>query len=76
MKFRWMHKLYAKVFGYFWLPCPVCGEYFGGHEVTRETPSVQVGSRALLVCPKRECANEAISHNLAEWYKVPYWRRK
>lgn len=29
---RWLHKLYAKMFGYFWLPCPVCGKPFGGHE--------------------------------------------
>jgi hypothetical protein len=29
---RWMHKWYAKTFGYFWLPCPLCGRYSGGHE--------------------------------------------
>jgi C4-type Zn-finger protein len=29
---RWMHKAYAFAFGYFWLPCPVCGRMFGGHE--------------------------------------------
>lgn len=29
---RWFNKLYADVFGYFWLPCPRCGRYFGGHE--------------------------------------------
>lgn len=23
---------YANKHGYFWLPCPICGEYFGGHE--------------------------------------------
>lgn len=22
----------ARRFGFFWLPCPVCGEEFGGHE--------------------------------------------
>jgi len=30
---RWMHKLYASAAGYFWLPCPVCGRMFGGHEI-------------------------------------------
>jgi len=25
-------RLYAQMFGYFWLPCPVCGNYFGGQE--------------------------------------------
>ena len=29
---RLWHKLRAKLFGYFWLPCPICGEMFGGHE--------------------------------------------
>ncbi len=23
---------YAHRHGYFWLPCPICGKYFGGHE--------------------------------------------
>lgn len=27
----WNH-LYAKIFGYVWLRCPICGEMFGGHE--------------------------------------------
>ena len=29
---RFLHKLYANINGYFWLPCPICGEMFGGHE--------------------------------------------
>jgi len=29
---RILHKWYAKLNHYFWLPCPVCGRYFGGHE--------------------------------------------
>jgi hypothetical protein len=29
---RWVHRLYAHFFGYFWLPCPICGRPFGGHE--------------------------------------------
>ena len=32
MKFRLFNKWFAKFFGYFWLPCPLCGEMFGGHE--------------------------------------------
>lgn len=31
---RWLHRIYAAVFGYFWLPCPICGRCFGGHEHT------------------------------------------
>lgn len=32
MRFRRLHRLYAKTAGYFWLPCPLCGQEFGGHE--------------------------------------------
>jgi hypothetical protein len=29
---RWLNRLYARLMGYFWLPCPLCGRPFGGHE--------------------------------------------
>jgi hypothetical protein len=29
---RLYNQLYAFFNGYFWLPCPLCGKYFGGHE--------------------------------------------
>lgn len=29
---RWMHHLWAVMWGFFWLPCPVCTRPFGGHE--------------------------------------------
>lgn len=29
---RALQRAYARTFGYFWLPCPVCREPFGGHE--------------------------------------------
>ena len=29
---RWLQKIRAFLGGYFWRPCPLCGEYFGGHE--------------------------------------------
>ena len=29
---RSLQKLRAAVGGYFWLPCPICSENFGGHE--------------------------------------------
>ena len=73
---RWMHHLYANLFGYFWLPCPICHEYFGGHEVANiETISVPVGSRAYIVCPKEKCISEAISMNFSAWYKAPYYKK-
>ncbi len=33
-KIRWLSHFYAKITGYFWLACPICGYYFGGHECT------------------------------------------
>ncbi len=64
----WMPKIirhyYANVFGYFWLPCPICGDYFGGHEakavdfVEIEDPlggkNYKVG-----ICPNKICQEEA-----------------
>ena len=32
VKSRFLNWLYAFIFGYFWLPCPLCGKNFGGHE--------------------------------------------
>jgi hypothetical protein len=32
MRFRALHRLYAALRGYFWEPCPLCGQHFGGHE--------------------------------------------
>lgn len=29
---RFVHWVYAKLNGYFWMPCPRCGRGFGGHE--------------------------------------------
>ena len=32
MKRRLLNKVYARLRGHFWLPCPICGQMFGGHE--------------------------------------------
>jgi hypothetical protein len=29
---RALWKLHARFFGYFWLPCPICGYEFSGYE--------------------------------------------
>lgn len=29
---RCLNRAYAFLFGYFWLPCPLCGFHYGGHE--------------------------------------------
>lgn len=60
---RLLHRLYANLMGYFWLPCPRCGEFMGGHEwkhtgigVLTETPGLTKG-----VCNK--CAVEIQSRH-------------
>lgn len=52
---RWIHHVWARVFGWFWLPCPECSRPFGGHEVVRHGVSKYMpdGSH-LLVC--KHCA--------------------
>lgn len=32
MKHRGLNKLFARLRGHFWIPCPACGREFGGHE--------------------------------------------
>ena len=48
----------AKWFGYFWIPCSVCGEYFAGFEWL-EGHTIQRGCEGEGVCYKLECKNEA-----------------
>ncbi len=56
---RWMHRLYAGLGGYFWLPCPLCGRFFGGHEwrLPHQTWFESIGS-GRPVCPG--CAGSAV----------------
>lgn len=62
---RTMNRLYAWLFGYFWLPCPICRRMFGGHEVKRGYIVSLMSSRSegQVVCPR--CKVEAIRRNLA-----------
>jgi hypothetical protein len=29
---RWWHRRHAEAHGFFWMPCPLCGRPYGGHE--------------------------------------------
>ena len=54
MKYRLFNKIYAKLLGYFWLPCPICGQHFGGHEWgKKDRESFDIG-----ICPDCEAKNE------------------
>lgn len=50
---RWVHRLYAWTSGYFWLPCPICGEMFGGHEAGQA--SIKSNGHNLVICYDRGC---------------------
>lgn len=56
---RFIARMRAKLGGYYWLPCPVCGRMFGGHESGRGPHSTlwdsPNGGRA--VC--RQCEGSA-----------------
>ena len=47
----WVHRIYAFLTGYFWLPCPKCGEMFGGHEADKCGHMMITSSSGRLVCP-------------------------
>jgi hypothetical protein len=48
---RWIHKFYAWALGYFWRPCPLCADYFGGHECEPGNIIYTSPGRGLCVCP-------------------------
>lgn len=63
---RFLNCWWAKFFGYFWLPCPICKKMFGGHEV-----SVALwisSSEGKSVCPK--CADAVRVINFFEIFRV------
>lgn len=57
-RFRSLHRAYAERYGYFWLPCVLCGLEFGGHEITASIPDPtdELGRLWQSVCPA--CAAE------------------
>ena len=68
---RMLNKWYAKAMGYFWTPCPICGEEFGGHEYVSGTSLCVSPSSGLCVCKKCKDAAEEINR-LNGWCD---WRR-
>lgn len=65
-------RLRASIGGYFWLPCPSCGSYFGGHEVLHDGEhqnSIPTGPHTgRLICPA--CALRGVGDRAwAEFYR-------
>lgn len=58
---RILHKLYAKFMGYFWLPCELCGEKFGGHEWRRYDGKSDCLANGMGICPS--CTKKGLGEN-------------
>ena len=70
---RFINMIYAHLFGYFWAKCPVCNNYFGGHE-TNDAVSLYYGfGEGSCVC--KNCTKETIDINIKngfmrEWQAI------
>lgn len=51
--YRFLHKFWAHLFGYAWLPCVICGDDFSGHEIKGACDSVSLpNGKRRICCPK------------------------
>ena len=76
MRFRTYHAFRAWVTGYFWLPCPACGQKFGGHEkqdsaqhqdsIPTVLPDGTYRGSAKLICP--DCTSSGVGDRA--WEKI------
>jgi hypothetical protein len=57
---RAVARRYAAAHGYYWLPCLICGEWFGGHEGGAEAVLIGASGRAKRVCANEACVAEAV----------------
>ena len=65
-----MKRLFAKLFGYFWLPCPICGNWYGGFEIAKTgLLTVRDISKGKTVCKK--CEKTVIAINAIKYRIVP-----
>jgi hypothetical protein len=73
MRARKLNKAIAYTFGYFWKPCPICSQFFGGHEWKTEHPNSSIytsktgGSG---ICPDCTKSGKAINLNKQFWNSI------
>lgn len=58
---RWLQRIRAWLGAYFWLPCQLCGEYYGGHEWNSKDILLETPSKGRGVCAN--CGDEARRRN-------------
>lgn len=63
---RALNRVYAFLCAYFWLPCPICGDMFGGHETGHNYVIYTSQTGGKLVC---ENCGEAANIQNSEWMK-------
>lgn len=56
---RLLNQIYAFLKGYWWLPCSLCGDYYGAHERAK-APLMESPCSGISVC--KDCATEANVH--------------
>ena len=56
---RILNFIWSAWFGYFWLPCPLCGKNFGGHEWKESIITSKSTGKG--TCPK--CATKTLEIN-------------
>lgn len=54
---RFLHRIYAWLNCYFWLPCDLCDEYFGGHEWTDRHVSISANDFGISTGVCTKCAD-------------------
>jgi hypothetical protein len=74
VRFRRLHRIWAALGGYFWLPCPLCGEFFGGHEwCDRDGRSSSIAApdrgagKRVAICPDCTRAGHGDNTNIVIW---------
>ncbi len=65
---RLLHRSWAFLRGYSWIPCPICKKRFGGHEWEAGNELWITERDSVAVCPR--CVAEAEESNLANGYPV------
>ena len=57
---RAAHKIWAHLAGYFWIPCPLCGERFGGHEWLEPYHGIPTNNPGVTHGVCNDCVGDAI----------------
>ena len=65
---RFLHRSWAFLRGYSWIPCPLCKKCFGGHEWKTGNELWITERDSVAVCPC--CVAEAEKSNSANGYPV------